>query len=643
MPRDAIKRAEDDRALPLQDGAELRTALADANIQTLLMVYVHLTHDEAVLEQFAPHIHPVFSGRPSDIPDGLAAELREKLLHVLTTPGAAVAEPLPPTLMQRMMSVGVGEPVDDEYLPLLREQMGFEIPEPRLAQPGRAVPSERFRVLVIGAGLTGLAAGIKLREAGYDHVIIEKNPEVGGTWYENTYPGVGVDTPSHFYSYSFAINPDWTTYHPKGHEMQDYLLRVADRYDLRRNIRFETRVVACRFDEAEQLWNVTVRDKAGVETVIAANAVINAHGPLNRWSWPKIDGLEDFLGQKLHTAAWDASIDLKGKKVGVIGTGASASQLVPAIAPEVGDLTVFMRSKHWVIYNPEITSVVTEGKRWALRHIPHYREWFRFRVYWAAADGLFVNVLKDPEWPADSPSVSAHNEAMRQYCLGHLHATFADRPDLIEKLTPDFPVFSKRIVLDAGWFDALKRDNVQLETGAIDRILPDGVRMADGTVHKLDVLIMATGFDVANMVGSLEIIGRGGRNLGQEWGADDPRAYLGITVPGYPNLFLTVGPNSAPNHAAGQNLISETQIHYIIECLDLITASGARAIEPTHEAFIGWNDMIDRRMPEMIWTHPKAKSYYNNSKGRPFLSWPFRLVDYWNQTRKPIPDHFSLT
>ena len=167
--------------------------------------------------------------------------------------------------------------------------------------------------------------------------------------------------------------------------------------------------------------------------------------------------------------------------------------------------------------------------------------------------------------------------------------------------------------------------------------------MADGTVHKLDVLIMATGFDVANMVGSMEIIGRGGRNLGQEWGADDPRAYLGITVPGYPNLFLTVGPNSAPNHAAGQNLISETQINYIIECLDLITASGAHAIEPTHEAFIGWNDMIDRRMPEMIWTHPKAKSYYNNSKGRPFLSWPFRLVDYWNQTRKPIPDHFNLT
>lgn len=641
MPKDSIESLRDDRVLPLGDTPDLRRALDEANIQTLLMVYGHLTHDEAMLDRFAPHIHPVFSGRPSDIPAELAAELRDRLAGVLTRPGQELAGALPLALMKRMMSVGVGEAVDDEYLPLLLEQMGFERPIPRRERPGRAAPPENFSVLVIGAGLTGLAASIKLSEAGYDHVIIEKNPEVGGTWYENTYPGVGVDTPSHFYSYSFEINTDWTTYHPKGHEMQAYLLRVADAYDVRRNIRFNSRVVACRFDDAAGLWTVTVRQADGTETSIVANAVINAHGPLNRWSWPEIPGLDGFQGAKMHTAAWDSTVSLTGKKVAVIGTGASSAQLVPAIAGEVGELTVFMRSKHWVLHNPEIAAAVTEGTRWALRHIPHYREWFRFRTYWAAADGLFVNVVKDPDWPADSPSVSAHNEAMRQYCLGYMHNKFADRPDLIDKLTPDFPVFSKRIVLDAGWFDALKRDNVHLETGRIACILPHGVRMEDGTEHEVDVIVMATGFDVSNMVGSMEIVGRDGRNLGREWG-DDPRAYLGVTVPGYPNFFLTVGPNSAPNHAAGQNLISETQINYIIECLDLVVAKGGKTIEPTREAYVTWNERIDRRLPEMIWTHPKAKSYYNNRQGRPFLSWPWRLVDYWTCTRAPITEHFII-
>lgn len=326
---------------------------------------------------------------------------------------------------------------------------------------------------------------------------------------------------------------------------------------------------------------------------------------------------------------------------GPVGTGASSAQLVPAIAPIVDQLTVFMRSKHWVINNPEIGHAVPEPVKWALRHIPHYREWFRFRVYWSAGDGLYPNVVKDRSWNEEL-SVSRQNEGARQWALGYMRSKFADRPDLIEKLTPDFPIFSKRIVLDPGWFDALKRDNVTLEDKPIAEILPHGIRMADGREYEIDVLICATGFNVAKMLGSLEVIGRDGQSLGQEWGEDDPRAYLGVTVPGYPNFFMTVGPNSAPNHAAGQNLISETQINFVIECLDRVVAAGKSAIEPTYEAFEAWNEKVDNRMQDMIWTHPRANSYYNNSKGRVYLSFPFRLVDYWTWTRAPNPDHFRL-
>jgi 4-hydroxyacetophenone monooxygenase len=627
--------------LPMQDTAELRQALAEASLPTLLMVYVHLSHDEMMLDRFAPFIHPAMSGQPTAIPDADAELLRAKLLDVLTHQSAASDVPLSHNLMQKMMSVCVGEPVEDEFVPLLLDQMGLELPPPRQENLQRPMPPKDFRVLVIGAGLSGIAAGIKLGEAGYSYTIVEKNPDVGGTWYENRYPGVGVDTPSHFYSYSFEINPDWSTYYPRGSEMLTYFRRVADKYHLRDNIRFETRVISCVFDETANVWNVRVRDKHGDESVLQANAVINCHGPVNRWSWPKIPGFEDFQGPKMHTAGWDHDVPLAGRKVAVIGTGASSAQLVPAIAAEAEQVTVFMRSKHWVINNPEIGNVVTEGKRWALRHIPHYREWFRFRVYWGAGDGLYPNVVKDHTWNEEL-SVSPRNEAARQWALSYMHQKFANRPDLVQKLTPNFPIFSKRIILDPGWFDALLRDNVGLEDDPIERILPHAIRTKSGREYPVDVIACATGFDVAKMLGSLEVIGRDGRSLGEEWGDEDPRAYLGVTIPGYPNFFMTVGPNSAPNHAAGQNLISETQVNFIVECLDLLVANQKKTIETKQQAYEDWNRKVEDRMPEMIWSHPKANSYYNNSKGRVYLSFPFRLVDYWTWTRQPDPDHFIL-
>ena len=630
------------RNLPMADTPELRSALQEANIHTLLMVYVHLTGDERMLDVFGNYITPPYSTPAATLPEEYQSELRDKLLRVLTTPGAARDEEPSDALYQRMMSVGVGEEVADEFVPLVFDQCGFKLPTPRKELTGRAPPRPDFKVLVIGAGLTGLAASVKLEEAGYDHVVIEKNPEVGGTWWENRYPGVGVDTPSHFYSYSFEITPEWNQYHPHGADMQKYMLHVADKYKLRDKIRFETTVTKLVYDDAAAMWDVTVRKADGGKEVIRVNAVINAHGPVNRWKWPSIPGFDEFLGPKMHTATWDPSVDIKGKKVAVIGTGASAAQLVPAIAPDVAELTVFQRSKHWAIYNPEIVNQVTDGVKFALRYIPHYREWFRFRVYWFAADGLYPNVVMDPDWPSDSPSVSAINDGMRQYALAHLEAKFGDRPDLKEKLTPDFPIFSKRIILDGGWYDALKRPNVALETGKIERITPTGIRMADGKEIEVDVLVCATGFDVANMLGDLTVIGREGRNLRDEWGTEDPRSYMGIGVTGYPNYFLTVGPNSAPNHAAGQNLISEVQVNLIIECLDWLNASGKKSMEPTSEAFEWFNDRVERQMKKMIWSHPKANSYYNNSKGRNFLSWPFRLVDLWNETRTPIKEHFKL-
>lgn len=627
---------------PITDLSALQSAMAEANVPTLLAAYTHLSQDADFLEKFAPHIRPQFSPEPTAIPAELEQQLREKLTHLLTT-GEGVAKGTPSdALMRRIMSVTVGEEVGEEFLELVYDQCGFKPWIDRSKVEGRTKPPANYKVLVIGAGLTGMAASTKLTEAGYDHIVIEKNPDVGGTWYENRYPGVGVDTPSHFYSFSWEIWPDWQHYHPHGVDMQRYLLEVADKYDLRRNIRFNSKVEKLVYNEADGTWTVTVRNGDGVAEDLVVNAVINGHGPVNRFKWPEIEGLKEFKGTLVHTANYPADLDLKGKRVAVIGTGASSAQLVGAIAPEVSELRVYQRTKHWVLFNPEIAHEVSNGMRWALENIPTFKEWFRFRVYWAAADGLFENVLKDPAWEGNDLAVSQSNEFTRQYALQYMQSNFADRPDLIEKLTPDFPIFSKRIILDNGWYAALKRPNVHLETAGIARILPNGIEGKDGMVFECDVIICATGFNVAKMIGDLTIKGIGGRDLGEEWGEEDPRSYMGMVMPGYPNLFWTVGPNSAPNHAAGQNLISECQVNWIIDALDKVVANGAKSIEVTQEAFDEWNRKVEKRMPDMIWTHPKANSYYNNSKGRVFLSWPWRLVDFFNETRGPKEGTYRL-
>lgn len=630
------------RQLPLKDDTNLRAALAECDVPTLLMTYVHLSGDQAILARFQPHIHSITSGQITKIPPELADELREKMRLLLTSADSQLP-PIPPAEhLQNIMSTGMGEAVDADFIPLLLEQSGLGSQVDRSQRPARQKQPSQVKVLVIGAGLSGLAAGIKLSEAGYDFEIIEKLPEVGGTWYTARYPGAGVDTPSHFYSFSFAQNPNWSTYTPKGPEMRDYLIAVSHEFGLRDRIRFQHSVEALHWDEDSALWHARVIGPDGTAKTMSAHAVINAHGRLSRWQLPSIKGRDSFAGQMLHTAEWDENLDLRGKRVAMIGTGASGAQCGPAIVDQVESLTVFQRSGHWVVPNSTAGAPVAPAVQWAMQHIPYYLEWFRFGIYWTGSDGLYSNLIKDPNWPADSPSVSQENEYLRQYCLDNLHNKLAGRPDLIEKLTPNSPVFSKRIVMDTDWLTMFLKDNVTLETQAIDQITPDGIKMADGSFHAADVIIFATGYNVARMAGYMDVIGEGGRNIQDEWGEEDPQAYLGLMISNFPNYFHILGPNSAPNHGAGVNLVAETQINYIVESLDHMLEQGARAMAPTQAAHDAFQHRVQSQMPKMIWTHPLANSYYRNSKGRVIGSWPFRLLDYWSETRAPNWPDFTV-
>jgi 4-hydroxyacetophenone monooxygenase len=635
------------RTEPIEDAATALRMLEAADSRLLLMSLMHLEGDEALLERCAPYIGAQFAGGAKgvsghDMPQEMQAELRERLVARLSQTARPQEKPISARLAQKMMSVCVGEPVGDEFVPLLLEQAGFTgVQGVDVAVRSRA-PAD-LKVVVIGAGLSGIALGAKLGELGYDYQIFERNADVGGTWWLNRYPGVGVDTPSHYYSYSFEINPDWPRYFSRGPALIDYLQRSADKYGVRARTQFDTDVLSAAYDEAGGRWTLRIRDKDGGERTLEADVIIPTISQTHHPAVPQIKGLQRFKGPAVHTARWDPAIDLKGKRVAVIGTGASSMQVCTTIAPDVAHLTIFQRSKHWIVPSPLAQAEVPEGARWAMRHVPHYAQWQRFITYWTGSDGIYPLAVVDPDWPMQDVSVSAASERRRQMLMGYIKSQLETRPELIDKVTPNYPPMGKRIILDSGWYRTLLREDVDLETSGIAEVTEDAIVTEDGRRVPVDVIVLATGFRFRPMLSSVEITGRSGLTLSQAWGDEDPRAYLGMLVPGFPNLFVMNGPNSAPNHGAGNNLVAEGGTNYAIGLLDLMVKSAARQLEVKPAACEDYNAALEEALSRMVWNHPKASSYYLNSKRRNTVSCPWRLVDYWWMTRQPNLDDLILS
>ena len=627
------------------DEARLRAALEDADIGPLLMVLVQLTGDEAPLDALAP----CFTGAwdySHHVPEDEQRAVRARLVAVLEA-HAAEGRPLrripSGRLLRKMMSVCVGETVPDEYVPMMLEEMALEDRDPRgicwrAAPPQRAL--EGFKVAVIGAGMSGLCAAIRLREAGIPFEVFEKNGAVGGTWHENAYPGCGVDTPNHFYSYSFEPNHAWPDFYSKRDELQAYFERCADGYRVRPSIRFHTEVVSAAWDEAAELWRLVVRGPDGAERRVRANAVVCAVGQLNRPKLPAIPGLGAFGGPAFHTGRWEHGHDLRGRHVAMIGTGASGMQVAPTIAPEVGRLTIFQRSPHWVVRNPNYHRSVREGTKWVLAHLPYYAKWYRFTLFWGFADGIHAALRIDPAWPHKERSVNAVNERHRRSILRWLTGEIGDDPALLQKVVPNYPPYGKRILIDNNWYRTLKRDNVALVTEPIARIARNAVVTADGTAHPADILVLATGFHAARMLWPMEVAGRDGRRIRDLWGDDDPKAYLGITIPGFPNFFTLYGPNTNLGHGGSAIFHTECQVRYTMHCLRALIETGRASMECRQEVHDAYNERVDRAHDGMVWSHRGMGNWYRNSRGRVFANSPWRLVDYWRMTAEPDPADF---
>jgi cation diffusion facilitator CzcD-associated flavoprotein CzcO len=478
-------------------------------------------------------------------------------------------------------------------------------------------------VLIIGAGFGGLGMAIRLRQAGADRfTILERTAEIGGTWRDNTYPGCACDIPSHLYSWSFESNPEWTRMYPSQTEIQEYLLRSVDKYGLRSSIRFDSEVREAVFEEREQIWRVTtVRGDS-----ITARSVVAGMGGLSRPAYPKLPGLDRFEGPSFHSARWDHSCDLAGKRVGVIGTGASAVQFVPQIAPRVERLHLFQRTPPWVL--PKMDGPIGAHWRWMFRNVPGTMFAFRALLYWRQellAPGFTLN-----------PRLMAPLEKMGR---AHIAKAISD-PELRRRVTPDYRIGCKRILIANDYYPALGRSNVELVTESIAEILPHGTVTSDGIERPVDALIFGTGFRATDLLTPMRVVGRNGVDLNDAW-REGLEAYYGITGAGYPNLFMLVGPNTGLGHNSIIFMI-EAQVHYVMECLRLMNLREAKAIEVRREAQEHFNRNIQARLQRTVWMSG-CKSWYLDARGRNTTLWPGSTVGYWAQTREVDAGDYSFS
>ncbi|GGJ51140.1 flavin-containing monooxygenase [Glutamicibacter ardleyensis] len=521
-----------------------------------------------------------------------------------------------------------------EYHPMLMHDMSL-VPQhsgaPRFTKD--QVDAQRnFTVAVIGSGVAGMAAAYRLKQAGLDYTVFEKGNEVGGTWWKNTYPGVRLDTPNYAYSFSFAQRDDWPQQFSEGAEIHKYTRDVAQRGGITENIQMGTEVLSAQWDEATGEWILSMVVDGGKVEERRFNAILSAVGQLDRPKFPETPGREKFAGIQVHSAEWDPAIDLTGKKVAVIGSGASAYQIVPAIVDQVAELKVFQRSSPWMLPTPFYYEDMPESVTYLVEHLPQFGQWLRLWQHWLGVEGRQHSTAADPNWTKEG-SVSEINERVRQELTEMLKVQYADRPDLLPKVTPDYIVGGKRMLRDNGvWSASLKKPQTTLVTEGMVEMTEAGIIDGDGTLHELDVIIYATGFQASEFLEPLRVTGANGVDLHEYW-AGNATAYAGVTVPGFPNLFIVSGPNTG--HVVNGSLFSmiEYGLTYILDAIHILLEKDLKALDLKQEVLDKFVTDLDAANRLKAWGHPDVKTWYKNKFGRVSQIWPYPIVEYWNVTR----------
>jgi 4-hydroxyacetophenone monooxygenase len=621
--------------------AEIDDAIAHADPMVLRGLVYQLTGDEEILqmematEQFA-NFYISRIARESD--NELLRRKAAAFLKSYRDQGAGEIELGSRERLYRSLSLTAGVDLPEEEREMWLEETALDPWARGLQWPVQPSPEQRagFKVGVIGAGLSGLNAAVMLKRAGIPFVIFEKNAEVGGTWYENSYPGARVDSPSRSYTHLFGVDfPYPYSFCPRDENLK-YLRWVADHFGVRDRISFDTEVTSIVWDDSRSEWVITAHGPSG-PIVERVRAVLSCVGFLSRPRLPEIAGMETFGGIACHTARWPVDLDVTGKRVAVIGSGASGYQTTPEIAKKAAHTYLFQRTPSWCYENPSYVHPLPEQSTWLERNFPFLVHFTRFRLsFMYGPDNVRAAARRDPQFQ-DPHTGSAANKRAREDRIAYIRKKLAGRPDLIEKMIPVAPPMSSRpIVIDTedSIFEALLRDDVTLVSDPIERITPKGIR-AGGTVHEVDVVVYATGFKANDFLWPMEIRGRNGVRLEDLWAKDGARAYLGSMLPGFPNFFMAYGPNT--NNFGGFQIIDllEIEMRFALQCIAGLITENKRSVEVTGDAYWRFNAELDREESLMLYMDPRVRNYYRNDHGRSAVNCPIDFRRMWRWLRDP--------
>jgi 4-hydroxyacetophenone monooxygenase len=631
------------------DDAHIASVLEAVSVPALLCSLVHMTGD---LEWIRGDLRPRMCSAV-DFQGAMAAaaqaEVRRQALPAIAAYRDAGCEPhsLDGAALQEMMEFVACAPVDGIRATMMLHDLSLDGGDADAVTWRGEIPAntrDDSHVVVIGCGESGVLAGVRLAQAGLPFTIVEKADGPGGTWRHNRYPGARVDVGSHHYCYSFEPADHWSEYFCRQPELVDYFTHIVDKYGLREHCRFDTEVVAATWDDDTSRWRVRVRDAARNEEVIDARFVISAVGALSLPRWPAIPGMDSFTGRSFHSSQWPADVDISGTRFALLGAGATGFQIAPTIADEVEQLTIFQRTAQWMFPNPMYHAPVPEGDQWAMRHLPFYGRWFRFEMIWPGI-GLGTDPYRrDPDYDdsdglAISEGSARRRVAMSQWIVDQLEG----RDDLVAMCVPPYPPTAKRILQDNGsWLTCLKKPNVELVRTAIERIVPDGIVTADGRRYPVDIICYATGFRHTEYLAPIEFTGRDGVSLREQWG-DEPTAYLGITTPNFPNLFMLYGPGTNLAHGASIIFHSECQMTYTMSAIHEVLSRGAGAIEVKDDVNHEYAQRYRNEIDQMVWAHRSVEhSHYKNRSGKIYTLSPWPIETYWSWTRAIEPDDFVV-
>lgn len=627
------------------DDDVIRNAVAQAELVPLLAALAVIMEDTSLIpEDLMPPTPPLLAAAAPH--GGMSAEAQERARALATEAliklrdQGFVDRPPNAEFMKAALKY-ITKNAGDDNLPLLLSEFGHpdDLRRPHWTK-SEIAPERDFKVIVVGGGLAGIAAAYRLSQAGVPFIAFEKSTELGGVWWNNSYPGCRLDTPNYAYSYSFAPKADWPQSFSQRGEIFEYIKNVVEKAELRESFRLSSEVLSMRFDAASGLWTVTVRHDGKVAEY-QANAVITACGNLNRPRIPEIEGQENFKGAAFHSSQWRHDVDVTGKRVAVVGTGASAFQIVPSIAGKVESLSVFQRTPPWMLPTPSYHKDIAPGMLWLLGRVPTYGRWFRLWQFWLSSLGRLPAVTVDPNWK-HPVSVSDLNERLRQESLAGLIAHAGTRQDLIEKLTPNYPPGTKRLMRDDGsYVKALSRPNASLITDGISRLTESGIVTTSGVHHDVDVIVYATGFKASEFLAPIEITGLDNRDLRDHW-AEESRAYLGITVPGFPNLFIIGGPNSGKVINGNAINTAEFVVHYAMDALRFMLDNSVKSVDVRQDVHDELNAVVDAANVLRAWGKEGVTTWYQGKSGRPAIPWPFSMFDYAARTQRFNADEYHL-